>query len=162
MLAAVCLLTGLTLCAQLRKRIRDLDYFVRLFTVMDAQIAYALQPTDALLHHLCRTAEFADFSFVVFLQDAFAKGNPFTTAWKEALKKYTAHAALKATDIDLLCAFGDIFGTTDKNGQTANCAYYISRLKELSGELKSNEKTATRLYLTLGTLGGLFLTILLV
>lgn len=161
MLAAVCFLTGMTLCAQVHKRIRELDCFVRLFTVMDAQIAYALQPTDTLLRHLCRAAEFTDFSFVFFLQDAFAKGTPFTSAWKEALKKYTAHSALKVTDIDLLCAFGDGFGTTDKSGQTANCAYYISRLTELIGELKENEKTATRLYLTLGTLGGLFLTILL-
>ena len=161
MLAAVCLLTGMTLCAQVHKRIRELDCFVRLFTVMDTQIAYALQPTDALLRHLCSTAEFADFSFVFFLNDAFAKGNPFTSAWKEALKEYGARSALKATDMDLLSAFGDGFGTTDKNGQTANCAYYISRLTELSGELKRNEKTATRLYLTLGTLGGLFLTILL-
>ena len=70
MLAAVCLLTGVTLCAQLRKRIRDLDYFVRLFTVMDAQIAYDLQQTDALIQHLSRTAEFADVSVVVFLNDA--------------------------------------------------------------------------------------------
>ncbi|MGN0519492.1 MAG: stage III sporulation protein AB [Candidatus Fimenecus sp.] len=149
------------MCEQVHKRIRELDAFIRLFTVIKTQIAYTMQPTDALLRYLCQTAEFTDFSFVFFLNDIFADGHPFTSAWKQALAKYTEQSALQATDVDLLCAFGEGFGTTDKDGQIANCTYYITRLTEFVTELKKNEKNASRLYLSLGTLGGLFFTILL-
>lgn len=161
MIAAVCLFTGWMLCAQVHRRIRTLDAFIRLFTVMQTQIAYTMQPTDALLQHLCCVSEFASFSFVFYLKDAFFAGNTFSSAWKQALEKYAADSALQNGEYDLLCAFGDSFGTTDREGQTANCAYYISRLSDLLTELRKNEKNASRLYVSLGTLGGLFLTILL-
>ncbi|MGN0570578.1 MAG: stage III sporulation protein AB [Candidatus Fimenecus sp.] len=162
LLAAFCLLTGLLLCARVHKRITALEHFIRLFTVMQTQIAYAMLPTDALLQNICRFSEFSDFSFVFFLQEAFIAGNPFSSAWKYALFEYAKHAALQASDTELLEAFGDVFGTTDKDGQTANCAYYISLLKERTSELKKSEKNSSRLYLSLGVFGGLFIMILLV
>lgn len=161
LIAVVCLLTGLFLCVQARKRVYALEQFVRLFTVMQTQIAYAMQPTDVLLKSLCQTAEFSDFSFVHILYDVFQDGNSFSLAWREALRQYTAHSALKATDVTLLKVFADGYGTTDKVGQIENCAYHISRLLSLVSELKSNAKNAEKLYLSFGALGGLFISILL-
>lgn len=149
------------MCAQVHRRIRSLDAFIRLFTVMETQISYAMQPTDELLQYFCRMSEFATFPFVFLLKDAFFAGNSFSSAWQQALTKYTEHSTLQNDEIDLLRTFGDRFGTTDRAGQTANCTYYISRLTNLVTELRKNEKSASKLYASLGTLGGLFLTILL-
>lgn len=146
---------------QVHNRIREIERFTRLFTVMQTQIEYTALPTADLLKGLCLSTEFKDFSFITSVYSLFQAGETLQNAWKQALSQYSLHSALRAEDITLLEAFCSVFGATDKSGQSANCAYYASRLTGLSEELRKNEKKATRLYLSLGILGGLFITILL-
>lgn len=156
-----CTLTGFYLSQQVRNRIRELERFNRLFTVMQTQIEYSQLPTATLLKTLCLCSEFADFPFILSVYTDFSAGSSLPSAWSQALREYQKHSALKTEDITLLEEFCSVFGTTDKFGQSANCAYYTSRLAKLTDELRKSEKTATRLYMSLGVFGGLFLTILL-
>ncbi len=82
-------------------------------------------------------------------------------AWKTALTVYARHSALQKSDLELIEAFGGVFGATDIAGQKENCAYFAERLIQLSAELKKSEKSSSKLYLSLGVLGGLFIIILL-
>lgn len=161
LIAIFCSLTGMLLCARVHKRIWEIDRFNRLFTVIQTQIEYAMMPTETLLKSLCDCAEFQNFPFVFSVYAAFSAGEALPTAWKKALQCYAKDSALQKADLELIEAFGSVFGTTDKSGQNANCAYYTARLTQLSAELQKGEKMTARLYLSLGVLGGLFLTILL-
>lgn len=134
---------------------------MRLFTVIQAQMSYTLRPTDSLLENLCSFSEFQNFSFVFTLYDTFCAGKPLQEAWKIALTAYAKHSALQQSDLELIEAFGGVFGTTDIAGQKENCAYFAERLTQLSAQLKKSEKSTSKLYLSLGMLGGLFIIILL-
>lgn len=145
----------------MHNRIRELERFARLFTVMQTQIEYAALPTADLLKNLCDSTEFKAFSFITSVYALFQTGETLQNAWKQALLQYSLHSALRSEDILLLEAFCSVFGATDKSGQSANCTYYTSRLTALSEALQKNEKKETRLYLSFGILGGLFIAILL-
>lgn len=147
--------------ARVRKKPRESERFLRLFTVMRTQIDYVLLPTSALLDKICADSEFQGFSFIHTVRDAFRSGMSFEEAWNRALQKYAATSALDAREIELLSAFAGTFGSTDKNGQTANCTYFMEELSVLTEKQRTAAEKTSRLYNALGVLAGLFLMILL-
>ena len=147
--------------ARVRKRAPESERFLRLLTVMRTQIAYVLLPTQALLDKVCGESEFRDFSFIHAVRSAFANGMSFEDAWNKALHEYAASSALGNREIELLSAFAGTFGSTDKNGQTANCSYFIEQLQEFVKTQREASAKTSRLYNALGVLTGLFLVILL-
>lgn len=147
--------------ARARRRPRESEQFLRLLTVMRTQIDYALLPTQALLDKVCADSEFESFSFIHTVRDAFQSGMPFENAWNRALHRHAATSALGAEELKLLSAFAGTFGSTDKNGQTANCTYFIELLTQLIEQQRTAAAKTSRLYNALGVLAGLFFVILL-
>lgn len=147
--------------AQVRRRPQESERFLRLLTVMRTQIEYALLPTQVLLDKLCADSEFADFSFIHAVRGAFGSGMSFQNAWNKALRAYAASSALGTQELELLSAFAGTFGSTDKDGQTANCSYFIEQLEQIVKAQREFSAKTARLYNALGILSGLFLVILL-
>lgn len=147
--------------ARVRRRVRETEKFVRLFTAIQTQIEYALTPTADLLQKLSESAEFQDFSFVSLVNDDFCDGKSLENAWDCALQRYMASSALQLQEKELISAFSEAFGATDKNGQSANCAFFIAQLKARAEELRKSAQSKARLCCALGILSGVFFTILL-
>lgn len=149
------------LSARVRERVRETEKFVRLFTVIQTQIEYALTPTGELLEKLSASTEFQDFSFIQLVKERFTAGESLEKAWNAALQKYEETSALQTKEKEFISAFSESFGSTDKSGQSANCAYFIAQLKTQAEELHKNAQSKTRLYRAMGVLSGVFLMILL-
>ncbi len=149
------------LSAQVRKRVRETEKFVRLLTAIQTQIEYALTPTDSLLQKLSESEEFQNFSFIHLVAQQFFNGDSLQTAWNTALQKYAPSSALQSQEKELISAFSESFGSTDKYGQRANCTFFITQLEMQADELRKTAQTKSRLYCTLGILSGIFFTILL-
>lgn len=149
------------LSVRVHDRVRETEKFVRLFTVIQTQIEYALTPTGELLEKLSASTEFQDFSFIQLVKEQFIAGESLEKAWNTALQKYAANSALQAKEMELISAFSESFGSTDKFGQSANCAYFIAQLKMQAEELQKDVHTKSRLYRAVGILSGVFLMILL-
>lgn len=147
--------------ARVRKRVREIEKFIRLLTSIQTQIEYALTPTDVLLQKLSESAEFRDFSFIHFVKEEFDSGKPFESAWNCALQKYAATSALQSREKEWISAFSEAFGSTDKNGQSANCTFFITQLEAWAEELQKTVQSKSRLCYALGILSGIFFTILL-
>lgn len=147
--------------ARVRKRVRESERFIRLLTVIRTQIDFALLPTDTLLCTLCASREFSDFSFIHMVKKSFDNGEPLESAWNGALSEYASLSAMRTEEIELIAAFGSVFGNTDKSGQTANCTFFIDQLESLVEKQRSIAEKNARLYNALGVLTGLFLVILL-
>lgn len=147
--------------ARVRNRVRETEKFVRLLTAIQVQIEYALTPTENLLQKLSESAEFQDFSFIHFVKDEFRMGKSLEAAWNCALQKYVNGSALQRREQELISAFSEAFGTTDKNGQSANCAFFITQLEMQAEELRKSAQGKSRLYCAIGILSGIFLAILL-
>lgn len=149
------------LSARVRDRVRETEKFVRLLTVIQTQIEYALTPTGELLEKLSESTEFQDFRFIQIVKERFAAGEALEKAWNSALQTYATCSALQSREKELISAFSESFGSTDKYGQSANCAFFITQLKMQTEELRKAAQTKTRLYRALGILSGVFLMILL-
>lgn len=147
--------------ARVRKRVREIEKFIRLLTSIQTQIEYALTPTDVLLQKLSESVEFRDFSFIHFVKEEFDSEKPLESAWNCALQKYAATSALQSREKEWISAFSEAFGSTDKNGQSANCTFFITQLEAWAEELQKSVQSKSRLCYALGILSGIFFTILL-
>lgn len=162
MILGGCAWTGIYFAAQARNRVRELERFVRLFSSIRDEINYTLLPTDILLHRLCAQPDFADFTFLPLVCRLFDSGKPLQEAWRLAVLEYAKDSALHAQEVQQISAFGTAFGNTDKDGQCANCVYYIAQLQACAAQAEKKAKSVSGLYRALGVLTGLFLVILLV
>lgn len=140
---------------------QELETFTQLFSSIRAQIAYTLTPTLELLCNLQENAEFKKFPFLKLLCDRLEAEMPLQSAWEQSVADYKTGSALQAEELQYIMAFGSAFGSTDKDGQQANCAYYIDRLTETKKAVQSRLPNTAKLCTSLGVLTGLFLGILL-
>ena len=69
---------------------------------------------------------------------------------------------LKKQDLKVLSSFLSLLGKTDICGQKKNAATHISLLSDSLAEAKKEKFERSRLYVSLGVLGGAFVCILLV
>ena len=161
LILATTTLTGRYFSVRAHRRVQELETFTQLFSSIRAQIAYTLTPTLELLYNLQEDLEFKSFRFLKQLCDRLEAGAPLQSAWEQSVAAYKTGSALQAEELQYIMAFGSAFGSTDKEGQQANCAYYIDRLTETKKAVQSRLPNTTKLCTSLGVLTGLFLGILL-
>lgn len=88
------------------------------------------------------------------------EGESFSLIWKEELEKIN-DIPLKESDLSSLKALGDHLGYLDLEMQERNLLLYIEQLDGQIMFLKQNVKERTKLYTSLGVMGGLFLSIVM-
>lgn len=71
-------------------------------------------------------------------------------------------AGLLSQDIALISSYANALGTTDIEGQIKNTNTHIERLDALLHEAEEKNKKCSRLYVSMGVLGGAFLAILVI
>lgn len=154
-------LTGRYFSAQAHKRVQELETFTQLLSSIRTQICYTLTPTLELLIKLQENLEFKNFRFLKLVCARLNDGISLQQAWESAAKAYKAGSALKPDELICITEFVSAFGNTDKEGQQANCEYYITRLEEKKAFAQSRLSNTTKLCSALGVLAGMFLGILL-
>lgn len=97
----------------------------------------------------------------------YREGTALSVLWSEKVHAYFSSAAgptrciLKDGDIEGLCGFGEEFGYRDQTMQINMIQQYEARLEEeVSGTLKQMQETS-RIYSTMGVLGGVFVIVVL-
>lgn len=161
LILATTTLTGRYFSDRAHKRVRELETFTQLFSSICAQISYTLTPTMDLLCNLQESIEFKKFRFLKLVCAYLQTGSPLQTAWETSVDAYKTGSALQAEELQCIAEFCSAFGSTDKEGQQANCAYYIARLEQKKEEALKKLPNTTKLCSALGVLTGLFLGILL-
>ena len=160
LILAICVWTGAYYSARVRRRPREINRFIRLFTAIQSEIEFALRPTDALLKKLAAQNEFSDFRFLQTVNRLFQSGESLQYAWEQAAEELQNSGALQQEEITLIRSFCSAFGNTDRAGQRANCTYLIAQLETVEATALTASRKKGGLYRTLGVLGGIFLVIL--
>lgn len=86
------------------------------------------------------------------------EGEGFSDIWKEELSRLKENP-LKEEDIAGLKCLGDHLGYLDLNMQERNLLLYLEQLDGQIEYLRMHLKERTKLYTSLGVMGGLFLTV---
>ena len=83
-------------------------------------------------------------------------------AWDGAVRAAKPRLALKADDIYIISMFGKLLGVSDAAGQLDNIELTSERLSRCETQAAEDERKLSKLYRSLGVIGGAFLAILFI
>jgi stage III sporulation protein AB len=149
--------------SELRNRIQDLKELKKIVILLRGDIRYANTPLPEAVQAL---ASRHDGKYKLFLSEITDRlnelgGVSFCTIWKETIAKKLDHTSLSNKDLINLGQLGENLGYLDKDMQINTLDLYISQLEEEIKELSRNVKEKTYLYNSLGVMGGIFITIIM-
>lgn len=89
------------------------------------------------------------------------QGEAFVQIWKNEIEGLGEESALTKKDRQMLAGMGEHLGFMDRDMQERNLLLFLEQLDlEIQG-LREHKQERSRLYTSLGVMGGLFLAILL-
>jgi stage III sporulation protein AB len=158
---AVCAAFGMLKSMSLWKRVRQLESVRGAIARISTEIRYFATPTDALMEKMDTLEEFHELKiFGLCHKNLPAFGN-FNQAWESAIQQAKPYLSLNDGDRETLLWFGKVLGTTDVQGETANCERFDALLSRRVELARDEQKKKGRMYSSLGVLAGVFLTVLL-
>ena len=88
-------------------------------------------------------------------------GVSFEEVWKTETEQFLKNCSLGEAEQEQLRSFGSCLGYLDRDMQERTMMFYMEELEQEIKDLKEAEPEKCRLFLGLGILGGLFLTVIL-
>lgn len=161
---------GRHMARQWKLRLQWLEQMRRMIYYLKGEIVYGHTALGEALRRVgerCRRAEGETglqemplFFLAVARRIEEQKGESFAVIWKEELENIR-NAPLKESDFSGLKTLGDHLGYLDLAMQERNLLLYLEQLDGQIAFLTQNVKERTRLYTSLGVMGGLFLSIVM-
>jgi stage III sporulation protein AB len=156
-----CTAAGLLKSHLLSKRSLELQTILSALSFISTEIRYYALPTATIMEKLDGNTEYKKLRFFGLCKQNLQNTPDFQVAWRSALVQAKPYLAMSKEDIEALKAFGDLFGSTDTDGQLANCARYCELFRQRLADALEDQKKRGRLYSSLGVLSGVFLALVL-
>ncbi|MDF2472414.1 MAG: hypothetical protein K0R92_100 [Lachnospiraceae bacterium] len=149
--------------SELRNRIADLKELKKIIILLRGDIRYANTPLPEAVQALAIRQEGKYKLFLSEIADRLKElgGISFQTIWKETIEKKLDNTSLSKKDLEYLGQLGENLGYLDKDMQINTLDLYLSQIEEEIKELTRNVKEKTYLYNSLGVMGGIFITIIM-
>ena len=162
MIFCVCAAAGMLKSAGLSRRVRQLEGFTGALGLISTEIRYFASPVDTLMHKVSSLPEYRELAVFGVCAEKLQKSRDFRHAWEEALKECRPRLALADGDLETLLWFGRVLGTTDVEGQTANCERYGELLRQRLALARQDQTKRGKMYSSLGLLAGVFLFVVFI
>lgn len=148
---------------ELKTRIHNLKELKKLLILLRGDIEFAKTPLPEAVQTLSKRH---DGTFKKFLENISKqlmelKGETFASIWKQGVKEDLLHTSLAKEDYVLLDQLGESIGYLDKSMQINTLDLYLEQIDGTINELSKGVKERTHLYNSLGIMGGIFITIIL-
>lgn len=154
---------GFWLAAQYGERLRLLGQFRQMIFLLKGQIIYANAPLEEAFDTVGRRTkgEMAELFLRVAKRIREQQGEPFAQIWSDEIENLGQESSLVKKDRQLFAGMGEHLGFMDRDMQERNLLLFLEQLDlEIQG-LREHKQERSRLYTSLGVMGGLFLSILL-
>lgn len=154
---------GFFLSGELKNRIADLRELKKLIFLLRGDIRYANTPLPEAVQALSlrHDGKFKQFLAGIATRLIELGGVSFCTIWKEAVIKELESTSLSKKDLTNLGQLGENLGYLDKDMQINTLDLYISQIEEEINELSRNVKEKSYVYNSLGIMGGIFITLIM-
>lgn len=148
---------------ELKSRIHDLKELKKIIILLRGDIQYANTPLPEAVQALSKrhSGGYKKFLHNVGKRLLELNGVSFSVIWNEAAQQYLQNTSLVKEDFELLNQLGESIGYLDKNMQINTLDLYLAQVEEKIGELSQTVKEKSYLYNSLGLMGGIFITIIL-
>ncbi len=146
-----------------QKRLENLEQLRQMIILLKGQILYANAPLEEAFDTIGRRTD--GFLSELFLKVSeriqMQEGESFNSLWKEEVGQSAPEAAFSRKDRQFLSAMGEHLGFLDRDMQERNLKLYLEQLDLDIDKLREQKQERGRLYISLGVMGGLFLSIIL-
>lgn len=158
---------GFWLAGQYGKRLSQLEQLRQMVFLLKGQILYANAPLSEAFETVGKrtSGALADLFRGVAGRIDEQQGESFYRLWEGAVEeagKEDGRLCLTKGDRQSLVSLGEHLGFLDREMQERNLLLYLEQLDLCIGQLREHRQEKCRLYTSLGIMGGLFLTILLI
>lgn len=154
---------GFWLAGRYQERLSLLEQLKQMIFLLKGQILYANAPLAEAFETVGRRTEgpLSQLFLAVGERIDAQDGELFYQLWREEIDSLGRESALKEADRQSLAALGEHLGFLDREMQERNLLLYLEQLDLQIQELREHKKERSRLYTSLGVMGGMFLSILL-
>lgn len=148
---------------ELKNRVDDLRELRKLIFLLRGDIRYANTPLPEAVQALSvrHGGKYKHFLTVIAERLNELGGISFCNIWKSAVTKELENTSLSKSDLASLGQLGETLGYLDKDMQINTLDLYISQIEEEIEYLSRSVKEKTYLYNSLGIMGGIFITLIM-
>lgn len=154
---------GFFFSGELKNRIGDLKELKKLIFLLRGDIRYAKTPLPEAVQAMAirHEGKYKHFLTVIAQRLNELGGISFCSIWKSAVDKDLEKTSLSKKDLEGLAMLGENLGYLDMDMQINTLDLYISQIEEEIVDLSRNVKEKSYLYNSLGILGGIFITLIM-
>lgn len=149
------------LSSGLSARIVALENIGALLEIFSVSIRFKHETVLRLIEEAESSSSCNRLGFLSTVRERFIASGNFPLAWKESVLEWFPNY-LKPEDKTLLLEIGDFLGGSDIDGQLSNLQIKMETASKLLHEAEEEKKRKSKLFRSLGVLGGAFAAILLV
>lgn len=141
---------------KMKKRVVNLEKCILMFENIETQIKYSSENIYKILN---TTQKNIDLEFLKYFL-CIDMNKDITQRWVESIKKKSYNDCFKNEDVQVLCSFGKMLGTTDADGQIKNCKAHKVMLSKCLENARENYKKKGNVVTTLGLLSAICFIVL--
>lgn len=147
---------------QIRKR--ELGSIKKALMLLKSQIEYSCEALPEALHSIAlRSEEPVKTIFTnIYTQLMMKNGDSISQVWTRCLKMHESKMKLSKEDIENIIAFGKTLGYLDKSQQISNINISVDYINQTVECIDQKSEKDTKMYQSLGVLGGILLAVLLI
>ena len=148
---------------QWKEHRKMLEQLRKMILLLKGEILYAHSPLEEALEQAGRKSDgvLASFFIQVASRIQDREGEVFFELWKEEIQNHKRNFLFTEKECAELKAFGEHLGYLDLDMQERTIALYLEQLDLSIDYYRSHEQEQTKLFTSLGVMGGLFLSIIL-
>lgn len=154
---------GCYMAAQWGEHLKTMETLKKMILLLKGEIVYANSPLTEAFERTGKKAGggLGDLFVAVAERLMRQQAEPFYTVWQEAIDHLPKEVCLSKEDKQHLKGLGEHLGYLDMDMQERNILLYLEQLDLTIDYLRKHKQEKSRLYTTLGIMGGLFLTIVM-
>ena len=154
---------GLWYAGNYRRHLEMAEQLRKMLFLLKGQILYANAPLEEAFRKVGEKSQghLSDFFRAVADRIEMQEGEVFYDIWKEEVGRIRPEVPLDKKDRQELLAFGEHLGYLDRDMQERTILLYLEQLDLVIEDGRAHQKEKSRLYTSLGIMGGLFLVIIL-
>lgn len=164
LVTAACTGAGASAVYRLKERKKLLETLKRMVSHLRGEILYANAPLPSAFYRTGRRGggKAAELFISVAEEMERETGDSFETIWERLVEQLFKTSDLSPLDQEQLLKFGANLGYLDRDMQEKTIQFYLEDLELAITHLRKEEPDKSRLYLGMGILTGLFLTVVLI
>lgn len=154
---------GFFLAGEWSERLRTMEQLRKMIFLLKGEIVYARSPLTESFERTGKKGggEIGDLFMRVAERMERQQGEPFYEIWQEEIGKLPKTFCLSQEDRQSLIGLGEHLGYLDLEMQERTILLYLEQLDLTIDYLREHKQERSRLYTSLGIMGGIFLTIMM-